>query len=247
MWTALIVFFVFGLTSGIVSASEPKNLPSYLTACKKDAPDFDACCLSSARAGLPNLVNGDKKYNIPNFKPLKVDKVEVNSGTLKLLIESMDLWGLDQADIKQLKIDLKNNKVKIDFHCPQIKILGKYQMDGKINLLALKGSGDANLTLEQPDISFSINFKVVKRGDYDYMQVQDDNEVNFSMQKLYIHFDNLFNGNEQLAKTTNEFLNKEWKSIVEDFSPTVKTTINTITVSIINGFATRIPYQFLFP
>ncbi|XP_056648322.1 circadian clock-controlled protein daywake-like [Diorhabda sublineata] len=246
MWTTLIVIFVFGTTSGLVSASEPKNLPPYLTPCKKDAPDFDACCLSSARAGLPSIVNGDKEYGIPNFKPLKVEKVEINTATLKVLIEDMDLWGLDEADIKDFKMDLTNNEVRIDFHCPQIKILGKYKMDGKINLLTLNGSGDVNITLEQPDISFSINYKLIKKGDFDYMQMQDSKNISYNIQKLYINFENLFNGNEQLGKTTNDFLNKEWKSLIEDLNPTIKTTINTIAVSIINGVTAKIPYQNLF-
>ncbi|XP_057671755.1 circadian clock-controlled protein daywake-like isoform X2 [Diorhabda carinulata] len=218
---------------------------SYLTACKKDAPDFDACCLSSARAGLPSIINGDKEYNIPNFKPLKVEKVDIKTGTLNLLIEDINLWGLDEADIKDFKVDLKNNKVKIDFHCPMIKILGKYQMDGKLNLLALKGNGDVNLTLEEPDFFFSTSYKLIKKGDYDYVQLEDENDISYDIQHLYLNFGNLFNGNE-LGKTTNEFLNKEWKSIIEDLNPTIKTTIKTIAVSIINGFITKIPYQNLF-
>ncbi|XP_050509190.1 circadian clock-controlled protein daywake-like isoform X2 [Diabrotica virgifera virgifera] len=245
MWATLITVSIFGLIIGNVEAG-PKHLPSYITACKRNDPELNKCCLEQARIALPHIVDGDKRYGIPSFKPMKLEKVSVNSGNLKIDLKDIELYGLPDADIQDLAVDLKKQSVKIVFKCPQIVILGKYVMDGKILVLPLNGAGDANVTIDNPVFTYTSDYKLVNKDGLDYAQLGDRNELSYDMTRVYFKFDNLFNGNEQLSKSTNEVLNAEWKTMVGELNPAVKIVVATIATTIVNGIVSRIPYEEVF-
>ncbi|XP_050509196.1 circadian clock-controlled protein daywake-like isoform X3 [Diabrotica virgifera virgifera] len=245
MWATLITVSIFGLIIGNVEAG-PKHLPSYITACKRNDPELNKCCLEQARIALPHIVDGDKRYGIPSFKPMKLEKVSVNSGNLKIDLKDIELYGLPDADIQDLAVDLKKQSVKIVFKCPQIVILGKYVMDGKILVLPLNGAGDANVTIDNPVFTYTSDYKLVNKDGLDYAQLGDRNELSYDMTRVYFKFDNLFNGNEQLSKTTHEVANAEWRAVVEEMNPTIKGTVRSIAGLLVNAVASRVPYDWLF-
>ncbi|CAG9828072.1 unnamed protein product [Diabrotica balteata] len=246
MWATLITVSIFGLIVGNDGAAGPKHLPSYITACKKNDPELNKCCLEQARKALPHIVDGDKKYGIPSFKPMKLEKVAVNSGNLKIDLTDIELWGLPDADIQDLQVDLKKQTVKMVFKCPQIVILGKYVMDGKILVLPLNGAGDANVTIDNPVFTYTADYTLVPKDGKDYVQLGDKSQLSYDMTRVYFKFTNLFNGNEQLSKSTHDVLNTEWKTFVGDLNPAVHATVSTIATTIINGIVSRIPYESIF-
>ncbi|XP_050509198.1 circadian clock-controlled protein daywake-like isoform X4 [Diabrotica virgifera virgifera] len=245
MWATLITVSIFGLIIGNVEAG-PKHLPSYITACKRNDPELNKCCLEQARIALPHIVDGDKRYGIPSFKPMKLEKVSVNSGNLKIDLKDIELYGLPDADIQDLAVDLKKQSVKIVFKCPQIVILGKYVMDGKILVLPLNGAGDANVTIDNPVFTYTSDYKLVNKDGLDYAQLGDRNELSYDMTRVYFKFDNLFNGNEQLSKVTHETVNREWQIVVKEVNPAITTAVLKICSFIFNGIAIRVPYKYLF-
>ncbi|KAG5861534.1 hypothetical protein JTB14_030293 [Gonioctena quinquepunctata] len=71
--------------------------------------------------------------------------------------------------------------------------------------------------------------------------------MDFTLERVYFNFDNLFNGDDKLGANTNRLLNEEWKSVVNELKPAIAETVVKVASSIVNGIFDKIPYKFLLP
>ncbi|XP_023026830.1 protein takeout [Leptinotarsa decemlineata] len=233
---------LFAIVLSVKSTSLP--LPSYLTPCKRDDPKLDDCALQNGKLGLPYILKGDKKYGIPNFYPLKINEITMETaGNLKIKLKDVEVHGLENAELQRVKIDTKAKKFYVDFKVNTINILGKYDMDGRILILPIKGNGDANITAIGGDFHYNFEYKLENRDGEEYMKSTKQN-IDYEVGRLFIQFDNLFNGDKVLGANANEVLNKEWESVFKEMKEPIGNTILTVASSILDNILSKVPHKY---
>lgn len=64
--------------------------------------------------------------------------------------------------------------------------------------------------------------------------------------RLYMQFDNLFNGDKLLSDGTNRFLNENWLDILNELKPVLKRAIGNIVIRVVGPMFSKFPYNDLF-
>lgn len=68
----------------------------------------------------------------------------------------------------------------------------------------------------------------------------------FTTTRLFVQFDNLFNGDKVLGETTNSFLNENWSEILMELQPVLRDVIGDIITAIVGPVFAKFPYDQLF-
>ncbi|XP_018570119.1 protein takeout-like [Anoplophora glabripennis] len=233
------------LLTCVCFSDNKKPRASYIKPCSKSAPDFDECCVAHGKDALPHMLKGDKEYNIPNLTPFVVPLVSLSSANLKIGIRDMHLHGLETNELKQVKFDFDNKKVTVKIFFNVINIIGDFEMDGKILMIPLQGSGKSNITAVGVDVVYSLDYKLeTKEGDEYFSIVSATSD--FTSEKLYIDINDLLGGNKELGDTINKALNENWRALMESVKPVIAETIVKIGNSIIDGFSSTVPFADIF-
>nr|CAD7461672.1 unnamed protein product [Timema tahoe] len=182
----------------------------------------------------------DRKYNIPVMDPLYIKELKIeNSGTeaTSLNIITHDLYLLD----------LKAKNLEIDLSLPTFFIKFKYEINGKILVLPIKGNGDATLNFTNTNIQMHLDYDFVKKGDEKVYASVTGNKLDFNIGNIVIYLDNLFNGDKALGDNTNMFLNENWEVLAKDLGPFIAEGIAAAIKQIAAGLMDKVPYDDLLP
>nr|CAD7449993.1 unnamed protein product [Timema bartmani] len=92
----------------IVNLGQSLSLPYYLKGCSRNDPNINECALKSGREGLNNVLNGDKKYRIPNYKPLRITQIVVDQGGggavgLRSDLNDVAIYGFDKIVLNAVR------------------------------------------------------------------------------------------------------------------------------------------------
>lgn len=63
---------------------------------------------------------------------------------------------------------------------------------------------------------------------------------------MWVHFDNLYNGDQILGNTTNLFLNENWEDIFNELKGTIFEAFALIVQQVLNNIFGKVPYEELF-
>ncbi|XP_050513387.1 protein takeout isoform X2 [Diabrotica virgifera virgifera] len=232
--------------SCILFAHSYAKIPSYIKPCSISAPNFEKCCLEHGKEALPRILKGDRKFGIPNMIPLLIPQINVNAGQgLRIFLKDVQVHGLDTTELIKVKIDTKAQKLSIRIKIPELKLLGKYDIEGKILVLRIEGNGDFNIVAFNGEYEYNANFLLHNIGGEDFFDLADKDTLDFVVKDLKVHLDNLFNGDKALGDQMNKFLNENWEAVIKEFGPAISETVRSIGRSIASAIFKRIPYHQL--
>ncbi|GLG93794.1 Takeout 1 [Gryllus bimaculatus] len=121
--------------------------------------------------------------------------------------------GLANADLVSLRIE-KSFFVNV-IRIPRLELSGDYSVDGRVLLLPIKGSGKAVFVYENAVVFYKQNHVLEKERDRYYLRF-GENSATFNCSNAHFTLENLFNGDKQLGTTLNNFLNENWRAVVDD-------------------------------
>lgn len=88
--------------------------------------------------------------------------------------------------------------------------------------------------------------KAVERDGKTYMKI-DKSKMSFDTTRLYMQFTRLFEGkNGPLAENMNQFLNENWKDILNELKPPINDGFGKVFFTIINHVLNNFAYEDLF-
>ncbi|CAH0553010.1 unnamed protein product [Brassicogethes aeneus] len=232
---ALCLFF-FGYFS-------EAKLPEYITPC----PITDSSCLKEhAQATLKALLNdGDRKFKIPRLYPLIIPELELGTGGLTLRIKNLTVEGIEDGILDTVKFDPINKKALVKIVLPYSRMFGNYTAKGHILILTLDSADKGEVIARGGEFTWNFDYILEKRNGDEYAKITNDS-ISFKIEKAEMYFKNIVNGNERLSNSTNELLNSEWKTVVEDFGPPIAQTIKGVYNLILGSYFQRIPFNQLF-
>lgn len=86
----------------------------------------------------------------------------------------------------------------------------------------------------------------VKDG-HQFLNIPDNKfKLIFEPSRVYLNFENLFNGNKALSDNTNLFLNENWQIIFQELKPAIRETFSQILSGIMNSIFQKLPYDEMF-
>ncbi|KAL1132410.1 hypothetical protein AAG570_010365 [Ranatra chinensis] len=144
------------------------------------------------------------------------------------------------------RIDLKKQHLDLDISIPKLNIQGKYEVSGNVLVLAINGKGDANLTIDSINLKIGLDWEDKQKKGNLHSHITGY-KVDFTVARLYIYFDNLFNGDKLLGENMNTFLNENWEAVLTDFRPAIGQTVGETVKLILNNIFEIIPFDMLFP
>ncbi|CAH0558255.1 unnamed protein product [Brassicogethes aeneus] len=229
--------------------AKPK-LPSFLKVCHRNDPKLKECIKDSVERLRPFLAKGIPEFDIPSCEPLLIPEVSIDQGTGSVAVQSnyrdIKIYGPSKFTIKNVKIDLDKNKVRIKLWIPHLEISSVYTMSGKILMMPIQGTGACTGNYTNIDATVSMDGEKVKKGDELYFNVKDF-LVDFNVGHAQIRLDDLFNGDKELGEAMNLFLNDNWKHVASEIKPVMEDTIASIFKKFSNKIFHKYPIDAILP
>ncbi|GLG97779.1 Protein takeout [Gryllus bimaculatus] len=225
------------------------KLPSYIKTCSRNDPNLNECALKNGKAAIPYLLPGDPKIKLPSLNPLRVQEIRVDqegSVGLNLLLRDLDIVGLGDGDLRSVRFDPKQLVLDVHLFVPRLQLLGKYNISGRILIIPIHGKGDANITLDNVPLNYTLRFAMETRKGKEYLKVVDKN-IEFDASQAHFTFENLFDGDERLRANVRRVVNENWRQVIEDIGPPVVSAIGEVVTQLLKGFVSAVPYDELFP
>ncbi|CAH1111075.1 unnamed protein product [Psylliodes chrysocephalus] len=241
MYAVLAILQIF-----VVCAFSTTVLPSYIKPCSRSDPNFDKCCLEHGIKALPYIFKGDRKMGIPNMLPLVIPQIDVKAGNnLKIYLKHVHVFGLDTTILKDVKIDIDHSTIKLDVDIPMLDLRGKYEIEGHIMVLPIRGKGDMNITALGGQYSYNLEYGIENINGLDYLQLTDKDKLDFKLEGVKFNLDNLFDGDKIMGDQMNLFLNENWRDVLDEFGLTISETVRSVGKSIASAYFKKVPYHTL--
>ncbi|XP_049822911.1 uncharacterized protein LOC109596002 isoform X2 [Aethina tumida] len=235
----------------VATAAVQCTLPNYIKVCQSNDVNLDSCIINSIEELRPKLKEGIEELNVPPIEPLLLDEIQMRSGprTAKIdaNITNLKVWGASDFKILSLKPVLEKNKFMFKATIPSLYFEGDYDVD--LNLLLLKFQGKGPITGNLTDYTFDcvLRGKRITRNDKQYLE--------FKKMAIHVHIGansvlkmgNIFAGDPQIAKATNEVISENSDLFLEEIRPVLENSLAVKFTNIANQITKRFTYDELFP
>ncbi|CAG9861419.1 unnamed protein product [Phyllotreta striolata] len=242
-----IIFYL--LVRTLCCDALPK-LPSFIKVCHQSDANLPTCIKKSVEELRPLLVKGIPDLDIPSVEPLNISEVVIDQGSgsvsLRSVYKNIQVHGPSKFVIKDIKVDLEKDKMRIKLWLPELEVTCNYSIDGKILMMPISGAGKSTAKYSNIEATITLRAERVKKGEEIYYNVTDF-YVNFDIGDAKIHLDDLFNGDKDLGEAMNVFLNDNWRQIASEIKPVLEDNIAMIFKKFANKIFHKYPRNVLIP
>ncbi|KAL1490572.1 hypothetical protein ABEB36_013242 [Hypothenemus hampei] len=244
------IFLGIILIKIVLCQSATIKLPTFLKICAKSDPNIKQCLIDSVESLRPLMAEGIPEFGIPSCEPLIIPEVIIDQGhgpvAVKSTYREIQVFGPTNFNIKNMKIDLDKDRVKIKIYIPELKVNTNYTMTGQILMMPIRGSGQSFGNYTDVEATVTMKANRVEKDDEVYYNVQEC-KIDFNIGHAKLRFDNLFNGNVELGETMNLFLNDNWKAVANEIRPVLEDRLAEIFKKFANKIFHKYPIRMLFP
>lgn len=113
--------------------------------CRRSDPHLNDCVRKSIESMRPKLSSGIDDMLIPPCEPLSIPEISIkqNSGAVHMdsLYSNIIVYGMSNFTLRDINIDTKTYKCRINLWFPTLRITADYSITGKLMLIPMEGSG----------------------------------------------------------------------------------------------------------
>ncbi|KAM7362285.1 protein takeout-like [Cochliomyia hominivorax] len=241
---SLILFVTFYLNYGINA-----EFPDDPKPCKHGDNE---CIAKIIDYFLHEKSQGDNSINLIKVEPLEVKKISFKQGAespvnIELTFTNSNINGLSQAKTTKVKGFGKDitKKHELTLHVEKVELVGDYQVNGKILVLPITGTGKSNITMVNVDLIVKFTGTPLEKDGKTYMKI-DKFHLDIEPKRIIFKIDNLFNGDKVLGDNMNVFLNENWSDIYKEMKETIGSGFGKIFNSVISKVFSNLPYEEYF-
>lgn len=231
--------------------ASPVKLPKGFIQCKQSDPKFQQCVAHAVQEALPELVKGVPRFSLPPIDPLRISNLIIDQGhgpvAIKMNFTDLDIRNIGSGKVTDLKVDMdkKTIHVKLDLAKPII-LDSTYSIVGKVLILPINGNGHSKYTLSGFKAESVSHFTETEKNGDVYWTLENM-DFDFTVSKLHIVMENLFNGDKALGDNMNVFLNENWPEILGELRLAFRTAFSSAFSEISQRFFERVPINQIFP
>lgn len=123
---------------------------SYVHLCSRNSKSLEKCVMKTVEEDIrPRLANGIKEMGIPPLEPLIVPEVSLDTGsTFAAKFKNLHVYYATEFVLKNAYMNLDEDSFKLALHFPRLRITSNYNINGRLLILDLNGSGksDGNIS-----------------------------------------------------------------------------------------------------
>ncbi|XP_013108018.1 circadian clock-controlled protein daywake [Stomoxys calcitrans] len=223
------------------------DLPSDIQKC---AVGDNQCIRHKIVEIITKYSTGNDKFGMPNISALTIKNITVaratGSSPIQLNFKFLELTvkGIENGIVLNTTGWTKEPKiVEAQIEVPLLRVVGHYQTNGKILLLALDGEGQGRVELSDCKLHIKARLTLEKRSDgQNYVKV---NKLKIEMQpkKVWIKMDNLVKGSRELTDTMNKVLNDNWSDVWSELRDGINNALSLIMIQITTKIFDELPYD----
>lgn len=241
---------VASLLAAVLAAADlaaARDLPEFLHVCKRNDPNVEACIKESVEHLRPHLVKGEPEYNIPSLEPLQLGElIAAQTAGIRVMAKDIKVYGASNFEVTDLKADLDRLVFNVDVALPNIFVQGMYEIDGKVLLLPIQGSGP--MTGNFTDCKGAVQFvgRLDDANGEKYLKINDF-KMKIAVGKGTMQLDNLFGGERALGDAVNSAINSNFDGFLRELQPIVEQALADAFLEIGNSIVAQFTYEQLFP
>ncbi|KAF6215777.1 hypothetical protein GE061_000112 [Apolygus lucorum] len=237
------------LSLDITAVLSAGALPNGWKTCKRSDPNIEKCLTEAAQGAVTSVVkSGVKKYGVFPAEPLRFNELMVDQSNgpvnVKLGFTDLDVFGL--KDIKIIKANWNKGNLDIEASVPKLVVKGNYEVNGKVLVLPIVGTGKSNITIDKAYLVAQLQLSENAKGKVKYFK-NEKMLLKVTGKKVYFKFDNLFNGDKRLGDNMNVFLNENWELIWEEVQPAISASLGQAVKEISNRIFGKVPSTEISP
>ncbi|XP_034247899.1 protein takeout-like [Thrips palmi] len=239
----------------VVAGANAAKLPSTWQTCVINQPGTDACLAKNIQTAIHDLaVKGSPSLGVYPIDPLRVTKLSLSSGSgsfvLDLTFFDLDIFGLKNLNIEEVKSDIPNGVLK--FSRGTIKsdlvLSGDYAVKGRLLVVPIGGTGRCNITLGNPvKVDGRLALSKYKGPDGRTFARVDDFQFDFSQKTFTLNFHDKEIGGTALGATLNRIANDNSREILKDLKPAISNAFGQAFQDIANRILSKVPFNEVFP
>ncbi|XP_078040765.1 circadian clock-controlled protein daywake [Augochlora pura] len=142
-------------------------------------------------------------------------------------------------------IDALRFVIELDFE--SLSLEGEYDIDGKVILLRIHGSGPVygNFTNCKGQVKLQAATSEAADGQHSVKIVDFKTRIAVGGGRLKL--ENLFGGDPALGEAVNVAINSNFDAFIKELQPSLESAISDTFLKIANGILTQFTYETLFP
>uniref|UniRef100_T1HEQ7 Protein takeout n=1 Tax=Rhodnius prolixus TaxID=13249 RepID=T1HEQ7_RHOPR len=213
-----------------------------LPRCSRNDPELNKCMLKAAKDSVPIITKGVPKLDLPRLDPLLiknysmgVHKIPIN---LDFSLQNAQILGPGNISITTVNFDKKIFKMNMEGFHKQLKVLGNYNLKGKLFLIPIDSKEEMQATH-----TVLLTPKTTKGATY------LDIKLKFKINKLNLLKINMNNpsASQKGGQALNKLVNDNWKLLFKAFTPRIETMVETIFTKAFQPMFTKFTYNDLLP
>ncbi|XP_044260426.1 protein takeout-like [Tribolium madens] len=221
------------------------KLPSSFKKCHKN----DNKCLSEAAADAIHQLNKPiKEANLPSLEPLEVPSLTIGAGSgpvgLEQKFKNVKIYGFTKPTTTRFELDLEKKSAHLECDFDEVKLIADYDINGKILLLPVYGSGPAQVILEKVHGIENFTLEEYEKKGKKHLKVVSE-VLSLDPSLIKFNFDNLFNGDKALGDNINQVVNENWKEVWGDIKSSYEDAFGQIIMGLFNNLLAKIPIEEL--
>ncbi|XP_045523355.1 protein takeout-like isoform X2 [Pieris brassicae] len=154
--------------------------------------------------------------------PMYLEHVSASQAGLIMEFNNTQVRGLRHCRV--LDLQRAGPRMTVQLQC-SVVLTGYYVLSGKLLIFPIQGSGPYKITIRDIVVKVSLETVERKKGSERYWSVVSWKHTAHVLTSVGYHFQNLFNGDEALARPVTHFANKNWRDIFTEVSPPIVSAI----------------------
>ncbi|XP_044260826.1 protein takeout-like [Tribolium madens] len=234
----------------LVAVAQSAKFPSNFHKCNRKDPDFDKCALEAANNGVVQVTKPFPEIHLPNLNPLEMSELKIGAGSEGVVnvqqnFKNCKLYGIDKIHFDTFRFDFEKKVLDASSFIPEIKKLCDYELNGKVLLLPIVGTGKSTIILRNIKLGGQYNFEEVQKKGKTFMNFKT---FTFSFNPDFVSFDfeNLFNGDKQLGDNINKVLNENYKEVFADVQKGYEEGFGLVIKNILNNLFAKVSMEEAF-
>ncbi|RZB54431.1 JHBP domain containing protein [Asbolus verrucosus] len=127
----------------------------------------------------------------------------------------MKVSGFTKSSCSDVQMDLESNTLKMECFVPEVKMEFEYNINGKILLLPVYGTGPGSIILDRVKYTLSFTLEEYEKKGKKHFKVVDNKFV-MDPELIRFNLENLFDGDKTLGDNINTVINENWQEIFAD-------------------------------
>ncbi|CAB3377965.1 Hypothetical predicted protein [Cloeon dipterum] len=251
VFSVAIVCVCLAAVTSAASKNNRVRVGDFASACKANDPELNECVRQAIITTIPKMAKGVRDLGLIPFDPLKVPQVVIDQRGngpvgLKLTFVNSEHVGVSGLAPHSVKVVPERMYFEINSTLPKYRIIGDYEVEGRILLLPLIGNGPSDFTMNNIQLNWIFFGKPEVRNNKTYCKLTDC-KIRMRIGSGSMRLDNLFNGDKRLGDNMNRIMNENFSEVIREVLPALEETFSQLYLQLIAPIFAVTRYEDIFP